>query len=107
VPIKFRKSGKFGQKHAPDGRLVGFSYDADSNLTSITPPGRPMYNFMSNVIDLVTSFVEPTVGSIPTSTTYSYNLDKQLSGVLRPDGTQINYYYDVKLKPGRERWPSA
>src|SRR6185312_12238414 len=78
----------------PDGRTISMTYDADGNLASVAPPGRQPYGFLYNLVDLVTGFVEPSVGSSPTATQYSYNLDRQLASETRPDGSQLLYNYD-------------
>jgi YD repeat-containing protein len=80
----------------PDGHSIGFTYDAAGNLTSLTPPGRSAHTFSTNLFDLVSSYVPAFLGGSSPSmaTTYSYNLDKQLTQITRPDGKTINFNYD-------------
>ncbi len=79
----------------PDGRQIAMSYDSDGNVASVTPPGRAAYTFLNNLVDLVSSFMEPKLGTTQTATQYSYNLDQQLTAITRPDGSQLTFNYDV------------
>jgi len=79
----------------PDGRIIAQTYDADGNLASVTPPGRQAYGLVNNLIDLLTTFQMPSIGSGTGAIQYTYNLDKQLSTITRPDGVQITNNYDT------------
>ncbi|AFY00973.1 hypothetical protein Bdt_1274 [Bdellovibrio bacteriovorus str. Tiberius] len=80
----------------PDSRVVGYSYDGVGNLTSITPPGRPAHNFLLNGHGLVGVYQAPTLSGVAVvNTTYTYNLDKQLTAIVRPDGGFVNYNYNA------------
>jgi len=64
-------------------------------MTWLTPPGKPSHGMQHTPVDLLASYDPPTVsGSGATSTTYGYNLDRQLESVLRPDGLAIGRTYD-------------
>jgi RHS repeat-associated protein len=77
----------------PDGRTVGYTYDANGNLTSVTPPGKSTHAFAFNAVDLLESYSPPAVtGTGPTN--YSYNLDRDLTVITRPDGRTISYGFD-------------
>gem|GEM_PF-2711219 len=76
-----------------DGSQVGFSYDANGNVTSVTPPSRPEHDFGYTPADLMSSYTPPAVAGTG-ATTYEYNLDKQPTVVHRPDGSTINFTYD-------------
>jgi RHS repeat-associated protein len=78
----------------PDTRQIGYLYDANGNVTSITPPGRPAHGFAYTPVDLEQSYDPPNVG-LPTDTTqYTYNLDRQLTLVTRPDGQTLQLGYE-------------
>ncbi len=79
----------------PDTRAVQFRYDANGNLTGLTPPGRPEHAFSYTPVDLTAAYRPPEVGAGTNSTLYSYNLDKQLTRVLRPDGLATELAYDT------------
>lgn len=78
----------------PDGREVRFGYDSAGNLVSVTPPGRPAHTFAHDAVDLDTLYLPPELETGPTPTGYAYNLDRQVTQVLRPDGETITFSYD-------------
>ncbi len=88
-------AGRITQQTLPDGRVIGYAYDAKGNLTSITPPGRPAHTFTFTEVDLASSYVPPNVGAGSNSTNYTYNLDRDLTRITRPDAQQINLAYDA------------
>ena len=71
-----------------------FDYDAKGNLISITPPGQPAHNFVYTAIDKIDEYTPPALGAIPVSSTYIYNLDRQLIQLQRPDGATLDIGYD-------------
>ncbi len=71
-----------------------YSYDPNGNVTSITPPGRPAHNFTYTLVDLEKDYLAPAIsGGGTNTTTYSYNADRQVTGITRPDGQQITLSY--------------
>ncbi|MBF0292445.1 MAG: RHS repeat protein, partial [Nitrospinae bacterium] len=79
-----------------DGPMVSRTLDANGNVTSVAPPSRPAHGFAYTPVNLESSYNPPVVaGSGTTSTTYAYNLDKQLTRITRPDGQTIDYGYDT------------
>jgi RHS repeat-associated protein len=78
----------------PDGRVVSFSYDRAGNLTSVTPPSRPPHEFALTSGNQIAAYTPPAVGGTG-ATTYHYNRDRQLTAVLRPDGTTVALSYDA------------
>jgi YD repeat-containing protein len=89
-------SGRVIRQTFPGGRYIQFQYDANGNLTGVTPPQKPVHAFDFNVVDLLEAYVPPLVaGTGNHFTTYAYNLNRQLTNVTRPDGLQINYVYDA------------
>ena len=78
--------------HWPE--LAYISVDANGNVTSITPPGRPAHNFTFDPRDLETYYNPPDIGIGTVNTQYAYNLDKQLTLITRPDGQTISFNYD-------------
>jgi RHS repeat-associated protein len=87
--------GRITRQIFPDGRAVEFGYDANGNLTSLTPPGRPAHAFTYTPVDLTAEYLPPAVGAGTNSTQYSYNRDKQLTQVRRPDGLAVDLDYDA------------
>jgi RHS repeat-associated protein len=79
----------------PDGATIGFSYDGNSNLTSVTPPGKPEHLQTYTAVNLMESYDPPVLDDVPDpQTTYTYNADKQLTNTLRPDGVSLSRSYD-------------
>jgi RHS repeat-associated protein len=94
VSYTYDLAGRTKTQTLPDGRIVQFDYDANGNLTAITPPGRPAHDFDHNEVDLGTQYTPPDIGAGTNVTTASYNLDRQLTAITRPDGQAIQYTYD-------------
>jgi RHS repeat-associated protein len=86
-------TGRVTQRTLPDNRIIAFGYDANHNVTSMTPPGRPAHTFTYTPLNLVASYTAPAVSGNST-TTYTYNLDRHITQITRPDALQINYAYD-------------
>jgi RHS repeat-associated protein len=85
-------SGRVIEQIRPDQKSVKFSYDLNGNITSITPPEKPVHSFSYNLFDLIASYSPPQLaGNV--STMYSYNLDKQVTKIQRPDGKIIDFLY--------------
>ncbi len=83
-------AGRTVQQTLPDSRHIGFSYDQNSNITAITPSGRPDHTFVYNKVNRVTEYQPPTVPGISDATTdYRYNLDQIVTGQTRQGSTQI------------------
>ena len=70
-----------------------FSY-ANGNVTSVTPPGKPGHGFQYSPVDLEGEYDPPLNGLPLVKTQYRYNRDKQLTTVMRPDGTALTVGYD-------------
>jgi YD repeat-containing protein len=77
----------------PDGRIINHTYDANGNLTAVTPPGKSAHNSSFNSINLPSSYTPPTVVGTG-HTTYAYDSDRRLSLITRPDGETIKFSYD-------------
>jgi len=71
------------------GRSIAYSYDNLGNLLSITPPGRNAHVFNYTAVSLEAGYTPPTVAGTG-ATTYQYNLAKQLTSVIRPDGQALS-----------------
>ena len=88
-------AGRITQQTLADSRVINYAYDAKGNLTSITPPGRPAHTFTFTQVDLGSSYAPPNVGAGSNGTNYTYNLDRDLTRITRPDAQQINFAYDT------------
>ena len=89
-------AGRPTQETLPGGRVVGFDWDANGNLVELTPPGQPAHAFAYDATDLETSYTPPeVVPSEPWPTTTTWDGDRQVDTVSRPDGTEIELDYDT------------
>ncbi|HXU62344.1 MAG TPA: RHS repeat-associated core domain-containing protein, partial [Polyangia bacterium] len=80
----------------PDGAQTVLSYDPAGDLVSVAPPGRPAHQFVFSSGREESSYAAPAVPGVASSTTsYSYNLDRQLTLITRPDGETIAVGYDA------------
>jgi RHS repeat-associated protein len=78
----------------PDGRVIQTTYDANGNVASISPPSRPAHGFGYTPINLEDSYTPPDLGIGNVATTYSYNQDRQLTTITRPDGQSLTMSYE-------------
>ncbi len=88
----------------PDGNQVAMAYDpsGNGNVTAITPPGgietdagvnttTKTHSFAYNGIGLLSTYTPPGVSEDGTgSTSYTWDGDRHLTNIARPDGTQVS-----------------
>lgn len=91
----FDSAGRITKQTLPNAREILYTYDANGNLTSITPPSRPAHTLAYTPADKTQAYTPPSAGLPTPATTYTYNLDRQLSVVTRPDGLMIGLGYDL------------
>ncbi|MCM2351829.1 MAG: hypothetical protein NDI69_17575, partial [Bacteriovoracaceae bacterium] len=90
-------SGRLASQTLADGRVILYTYDSNDNLVSITPPGKLVHSLSYNNFELLTSYIPPTIlAPMPFTTTYSYNNEKELTGIQRPDGQNIQFNYSFE-----------
>ncbi|HET7251821.1 MAG TPA: RHS repeat-associated core domain-containing protein [Gemmatimonadales bacterium] len=87
-------AGRLLAQTLPDSQVISFGYDASGNLTSLSPPGRSAHSFDYTAIDQTAHYVAPAVGSDPNTTGYTYNRDRQLTTISRPDGMNVGIIYE-------------
>ena len=92
--LAYDAAGRVVSKTLPDRRLIEFGYDVAGNVTSLIPPGRPAHTLGYSDREELTTITPPAVpGSGPTFRTY--DADRQLTTVSRPDGQTITIGYDA------------
>ncbi|MCB1568692.1 MAG: RHS repeat-associated core domain-containing protein, partial [Xanthomonadales bacterium] len=69
----------------PGSRTIQMAWDANNNLTSLTPPGGSAHQFSYNKVDRVTAYAPPLLGATSTATGYQDNLDSQLDQITDAD----------------------
>jgi YD repeat-containing protein len=79
----------------PDGRQILYTYDDNGNVTSVTPPSRPAHSFTHTPVDLAETYTPPQAGPSQDVSLYTYNLDRQLTRIDRPDAAAIELGYDT------------
>lgn len=78
------------QPGTPDQRVVAYEYDENGNLTSLTPPGRPAHGFAHTAVNLEQEYDPPDIPLVlAPETTYGYDLARELTAILRPDGRSV------------------
>lgn len=91
-------SGRVVRQTFHNGRFVEFQYDANGNITSVSPPRKPAHQFEFDAADRTTRYDPPPAPLTGNNATiYGYNLDSQLTSITRPDGLQISYLYDALI----------
>jgi RHS repeat-associated protein len=86
-------AGRITLQTFADLRAVAVTYDANGNPTTLTPPSRPAHSFTYTPLNLLASYTAPNVGG-NNQTLFTYNLDRQLTRITRPDALELNYAYD-------------
>ncbi|MBK5965283.1 hypothetical protein CCR95_14600 [Thiocystis minor] len=86
-------AGRLVGQTLPDLSQIGFDYDPKGNLTALTPPGQPAHAFDYTPVDLAAVY-QPPSATPGGDTGYAYDLDRQPTRVLRPDGDSIEASYD-------------
>jgi RHS repeat-associated protein len=84
IGFEYDQAGRVIQETLPDGRQIGMNYDNNSNVTTITPPGKPAHNFDYTPVDLTKDYIPPFIGITNASTSYSYDLDRRPTEVIEP-----------------------
>ncbi|ADH85039.1 YD repeat protein [Desulfurivibrio alkaliphilus AHT 2] len=86
-------AGRVTRQELADGREIRYGYDANGNLTAITPPGRSPHLFTYTATDRQQEYLPPAAGAQPAATRYAYNLDGELTQITRPDGQTLELGY--------------
>lgn len=94
VGVIYDLAGRIMTQVLPDTRTIGYQYDGNGNVTSVTPPPGPAHLFAYTPVDLESNYTPPDAGFSPRNTQYTYNLDRQLTVVTRPDGQTVQLGYE-------------
>jgi RHS repeat-associated protein len=68
---------------------TAFTWDPESNLSTVTPPGKPVHGMTYTPVNLLQTYDPPLAGLPLASTSYTYDADQMLRTEARPDGVQI------------------
>jgi YD repeat-containing protein len=103
----YDSAGRVVKQTLFNGREILYGYDANGNLTSLTPPGRPAHTFAYTAANLDSVYSPPPAGLPVSATRYTFNLDRQLTRVLRPDSLAIDVAYDTAGRPSTLTLPNG
>ncbi len=79
----------------PDSRVINYTYDSNGNLKNISAPGKPQHDFEYELDGTISTYTPPVVSNVTNTTTeYTYNADRKITNVTRPDGKAIDYNYN-------------
>lgn len=79
-----------------DGRMVRYGYNESGDRVSLTPAGRSAHRFDYTTQGLLASYTAPSVREGESSITrYTYDSDRRLASIIRPDGQQVGFTYDA------------
>ncbi len=93
-------AGRITATQRPDAQVIGQGYDPNGNLTSVTPPGRPAHALAYDKVNLLADYLPPDAGFSPRDTQWSYDGDRELTAMLRPDGLTLATGYDSAGRVG-------
>ncbi len=80
---------------ALDAPTLTSTFDKNGNLRTLKPPGSAEHALDYTPIDLLASYTPPALTGIASpSTEYTYNLDRQLTDIKRPDGAKVHMDYE-------------
>lgn len=95
VTFTYDAAQRIKTKILPDLRVITYNYDSNGNLTSITPPGKSEHKLSFGLNDLLATYEPPLISGVNNvSTHFSYNNDKQITKIVRPDGQELNFIYN-------------
>ncbi len=77
------------------GATTGFTWDANDNLASLTPPGQPSHGLAHTPVNLLDAYAPPSLGAGSWSTDYVWDLDRNLTHEFRPGGANTENVYDA------------
>ncbi len=93
--FEYDAAGRPVKQILPGGRVVTLAYDANGNLISITPAGRPAHLFSYTPVDLTDGYTPPPVtGGGAGTVLYEYSPDRELTSITNPGGTRVTLTYD-------------
>jgi len=87
-------AGRITELVLPGGRQISYTYDAGGNLTSVVPPGQPAHVFTYTAVGQTGTYDPPDTGITDDRTLCTFNPDRQLTHIDRPDSGGIEFDYD-------------
>ena len=95
IQIQRDAIGRVLKQILPDAREVSYRYDANGNVLGLTPPEKPEHQFDYTALDFRNLYNPPEAGFSPKETSYAYNLDKQMTDMHLPAGSEVHFNYSA------------
>ncbi len=92
--FEYDDAGRLERTVLPDSREIIYSWDDNGNLASLTPPGQPAHVFRYTSLDQESEYEPPAVDANERRTFFTYDLDRDLTRIDRPDGGAVVLGYD-------------
>jgi RHS repeat-associated protein len=105
VELRSDSIGRVTNVVLADDGVIGLRYDRSEDVVGVTPPEREEHALGYSGVHLLTNYVPPLVGSATNAQRWTYNLNRQLTGVSRADGTIITNVYDPQGRLSAAAWP--
>ena len=93
--LAYDSAGRLVTATLPGARTVTLAYDASGNAAALTPPGRTSHGFGYTPIDQIANYTPPDLGSGTTTTQFTYDADRALTRITRPDTQLIDVTFDA------------
>jgi RHS repeat-associated protein len=96
------------QTTLPGNRIFGATFDANSNVSTLTPPGKTAHGFTFDAVDLERKYTPPAIPNVSDPATYTdFNKDKGPTSLTLPDGSSLTLSYDSTTGQLKTITPSA
>lgn len=96
INIEYDNVGRINKRILEDLSEINYTYDQSGNISTVMTPKGDIHSFTYTELNLGDTYSPPAVTGIANpDTKYSFNLDKQLELVTRPDLTTIDYIYNA------------
>jgi YD repeat-containing protein len=94
ITLENDELGRTLVQRTPDNRAIRFAYDDAGNMTVVGPPGRPDHEFVYDKVNKAVRYQPPSLGAGIVDSVYSRNLDREVTGVVDPDGRSFSRALD-------------
>lgn len=95
IAVTTDANGRITELTGPDGEIIRYDYDENSNLRGLTPPDHPQHLFGFAARDEISSYIPPVVGGQSSAVQYRYDDDRMLDEIENPDGQTVDFVYDA------------
>jgi RHS repeat-associated protein len=93
--FRYEASDRLIRETLPGGRTISFAYDSSGNLKALRPPSKPVHGFEATAVNLTDRYTPPTAGLADFETRWTYDRDRRLRRLDRPDSSNARFGYDA------------